>query len=132
MVPVEIGGTLLELREILDALERPLRSEEPLNIDAAQRRSIDPMPERIGPNVTDGMRRGVGVAVCVAVEARDTLMRLRLRRSSVTLNCCCGKGVTSRRSPSSCFGLRISLNSRSKLSSVTSFPSRRRPDPDAS
>ena len=34
------------------------------------------MPERIGPDVTDGMRRRIGVAVCVAVEARDTLMCL--------------------------------------------------------
>ena len=34
------------------------------------------MPERIGPDVTDGMRRGIGVAVRMAVEARDTLMRL--------------------------------------------------------
>ena len=34
-----------------------------------------------------------------------------LLRSSVWLNCCCGKGVTSRRSPSRSFGLRIPLNS---------------------
>ena len=33
------------------------------------------------------------------------------RRSSVGLNCCCGKGVSSRRRPSSCFGLSRSLNS---------------------
>ena len=45
-----------------------------------------------------------------------------LRRSSVWLNCCCGNGVTSSRSPSSCLGLRMSLNSSKKLSIVTSLP----------
>src|SRR6266446_1904375 len=29
------------------------------------------------------------------------------RRSSVALNCCCGKGVSNRRSPSSCLGVRM-------------------------
>ena len=48
----------------------------------------------------------------------------RLRRSSVALNCCCGNGVTSSRSPSSCLGFRMSLNSSLKLASVTSCPLR--------
>ena len=32
-----------------------------------------------------------------------------VRRSSVGLNCCCGNGVTSSRSPSSCLGFRMSV-----------------------
>ena len=44
------------------------------------------------------------------------------RRSSVALNCCCGKGVTSRRKPSSCLGFRTPLNNWKKLSCVTSLP----------
>ena len=35
------------------------------------------MAELIRPNVTDGVRRSIGVAVCVAVEARHPLMRLQ-------------------------------------------------------
>ena len=64
------------------------------------------------PDVADGVRGGVGVAVGVAVEAGDALVRPSRcggRRSA--LNCCCGNGVTSSRRPSSCFGLRMSLNS---------------------
>ena len=77
MVAVEVGGALLELREVLDALERALRSEQTLHADAAQRRRVDAVAELVGPDVADGVRGGVGVAVGVAVEAGDALMRLQ-------------------------------------------------------
>jgi len=36
VIAVEIGAALLELGEILDRLERPLRAEQALDIDSAQ------------------------------------------------------------------------------------------------
>jgi hypothetical protein len=42
-VTVEIGGALLELGEILDGLQRPLRAEQALDVHAAQRRCLDAM-----------------------------------------------------------------------------------------
>jgi len=35
-VAIEIRGALLEFGEVFDGLQRPLRSEEALNIDSAQ------------------------------------------------------------------------------------------------
>src|SRR5262249_47227967 len=75
-VAVEIGGALLELGEVLDALQRTLRAEEALDVDAAKRRRIDPMAVLVRPDVADGVGRGVGVAVRVTVEARDAEARL--------------------------------------------------------
>ena len=79
VIAVEVGGALLELGEILDALQRALRSEQPLDADAAQRRRVDAVPVLVGPDVADGVRGGVGVAVGVAVEAGDALGRLHAR-----------------------------------------------------
>ena len=107
-VAVEVSGSLLELGEVLDRLQGPLGTEETLNVDAAQRGRLDPVPELLGPNVTDEVGGAVRVPVYVTVEAGHAEAGpRRARRSSVALNCCCGKGVTSRRSPSSCLGFSI-------------------------
>ena len=76
LVAVEVGGALLELREVLDALQGALRSEQTLDADAAQRRRVDAVPVLVRPDVADGMRRRVRVAVGMAVEAGDALGRL--------------------------------------------------------
>jgi hypothetical protein len=76
VVPVEIGTALLELREVLDRLQCPLRAEEPLDIDPAQRRRLDPMAELLGADVADQVGRAVGVAVLVTIEAGDAEARL--------------------------------------------------------
>ena len=76
VVAVEVGGALLELGEVLDALQRALRSEQALDADAAQRRRVDAVPVLVGPDVADGVRGRVGVAVGMAVEARHALGRL--------------------------------------------------------
>ncbi len=70
---VEIGGALLELGEVLDRFQRPLRSEQPLDVDTAQRRRVDAVAMLIRADIADGVCRGVGVAVGMAVEARDAL-----------------------------------------------------------
>ena len=74
-IAVEVGGALLELREVLDGLERALRTEEPLDVHAAQRRRIDPVAELLWSDVADEVRGAVGVAVRVAVEARHAAAR---------------------------------------------------------
>src|SRR5450759_984663 len=38
VVAVKVGRPLLELREVLDALEGPLRAKQPLDVDASQGR----------------------------------------------------------------------------------------------
>ena len=68
-VAVEVGGPLLELGEILDRLQGPLRAEHALDVDAAQRRRFDAVPEFLGPHVRSQVEGPVGVAVDVAVEA---------------------------------------------------------------
>ena len=74
-VAVEVRGALLELGEVLDGLQRALRAEQPLDVDAAQRRRVDAMPVLVGTDVADGVRGRVRVAVGVAVEAGDALRR---------------------------------------------------------
>src|SRR5207245_11238384 len=41
-VAVEVGGALLELSEIFNRLERSLRTEQSLNVNAAQRWRLNP------------------------------------------------------------------------------------------
>jgi hypothetical protein len=43
VVTVEISAALLELSEVLDALQRALRPEESLDVDASERRGVDPI-----------------------------------------------------------------------------------------
>ena len=68
-IAVEVGRALLELGEIFHRLERPLRTEQSLDVHAAQRRRIDAVAELLRTDVADQMRGAVGVAVRVAVEA---------------------------------------------------------------
>ena len=75
-VAVEVGGALLELGEVLDGLQRPLRAEQPLDVHAAQRRRVDAVAVLVRADVADRVRRGVGVAVGVAVEAGHALVGL--------------------------------------------------------
>jgi hypothetical protein len=42
-VAFEIGGPLLELGEVFDRLQRPLRAEQPLDVHAEERRRVDAM-----------------------------------------------------------------------------------------
>src|SRR5262249_46966788 len=70
-VAVEVGGPLLELGEVFDGLQRTLRTEETLDIHAAERRGLDAMAELLRANVADEVAGAVGVAVDVAVETRD-------------------------------------------------------------
>jgi len=72
---VEVGRPLLELREVLDALEQPLRADEALDVHPAQAGRVDPAPELLRPDVADEVERGVGVAVGVAVEAGHAAAR---------------------------------------------------------
>ena len=56
-VAVEVRRALLELREVLDALQRALRAEEALDVDAAQRRRVDAVAELLRADVADQVRR---------------------------------------------------------------------------
>ena len=75
-VAVKVRGALLELGEVFHGLQRALRAEEPLDVHAAQRRRVDAVPVLVGPDVADRVGGGVGVAVGMAVETRDTEVRL--------------------------------------------------------
>src|SRR4030095_16906361 len=90
-VAVEIGGALLKLREVLHALHCPLRAEETLDVDTAQRRSIDAMPVCIGADVTDGVRRGVRVAGGMAGKTSHALVGLKAAAIIGGVELCLGK-----------------------------------------
>ena len=55
-VAVEVGGALLELGEVLDRLQRALRTEQPLDVHAAQRGRVDAVAELLRPNVAHQVR----------------------------------------------------------------------------
>src|SRR5262249_50680049 len=75
VVPVEIGGALLELREIFNRFQRALRAEKPLNIDAAQRGCLDPAAVRLRADVAYLVGRAVCVAVDMAIETGHAFAR---------------------------------------------------------
>ena len=56
-IAVEVGRPLLELGEILDALQRPLGAEQSLDVQPSQRRRVEAMPEFLGANITHQVRR---------------------------------------------------------------------------
>src|SRR5207253_7102548 len=74
-VAVEIGGALLELGEVLDGLQPPLRAEEPLDVHPPQGRRLDPVAELLWTDVSHQVRRAVRAPVLVAVEAGDAEAR---------------------------------------------------------
>ena len=69
------------------ALQRPLRAEQPLDVDAAQARRVDAAAVRLRPDVAHQVGRRRGVAVDVAVEAGHALHAGGLLRLAV------GRGV---------------------------------------
>src|SRR5262249_53775153 len=77
-ITVEVGGALLELREVFDRLERALRAEEALDVHAAQARRVDPAAMRLWPGGTDQGGGGRRVAVDGAAAAGGALHAGRL------------------------------------------------------
>src|ERR1035437_1608410 len=75
-IAVEVGRSLLELREVLYRLQRPLRAEEPLNIHTTQRRCLDAMAELLRPNIAYQVERTVCSAIRMAIQARNSTARL--------------------------------------------------------
>src|SRR5260370_8295386 len=76
-VAVKVGRALLEFGEVLDRLQTALRAEQTLDVDAAQRCGLDPVPELLRADVADEVERGIRMAVGVAVEACDATARAR-------------------------------------------------------
>src|SRR5476649_771558 len=74
---VEVGGALLELGEVFHGLERPLRTEQALNVHAPQRWCVDPMAILVGPDVAYRMGGGVRMAIGVTIEAGNALVGLQ-------------------------------------------------------
>ena len=74
-IAVEIGSALLEFGEILDRFQGALRAEEPLDVHAAERRRIDAMAIRLRTDIAGKMRRAIGVAVRMTIEASDATTR---------------------------------------------------------
>src|SRR5207249_2156519 len=68
-VAVEVGRALLELREVLDRLQRALGPEQALDVDAAQGRRLDPVTKFLRTDVADQVRRAIGAAVLMTIEA---------------------------------------------------------------
>ncbi len=75
-ITVEVGGALLELGEVLDGLQRPLRAEQPLDVHPAQRRRVDAVAERLRAHIAGQVGSGIGVAVRMAVEAGYAAARM--------------------------------------------------------
>ena len=72
-IGTEIGRALLELGEILNCLQSPLRPEQPLDIDPAQRHGLDTVTEPLRTRIGCEMGAAVLMPVRVAVEARCSL-----------------------------------------------------------
>src|ERR1035437_8251231 len=51
LIAIEVGGSLLELRKVLNRLQGPLGTEEPLNVQAAQCRSFNAMAKLLWPDI---------------------------------------------------------------------------------
>ena len=73
--PSKVGAALLEFGEVLDRFHDALRAEEPLDVHAPERRRIDPMAMRLRTDISGKMRRAVGVAVRMTIEAGDAATR---------------------------------------------------------
>jgi hypothetical protein len=81
-VAVEVGGALLELGEVLDRLQRALRAEQALDVDAAQRRRVDAMAELLRADVAD--QRWVAALVWpLAWQSKQATPRLGLLAAAV-------------------------------------------------
>ena len=76
IVAVEIGAPLLEFGEVLDRFECALRAKPPLNEHASQSRGSDAMAGLRWTSIGRKVRGLVGMAVCVAIEARHAPARL--------------------------------------------------------
>src|SRR5262249_40772268 len=72
-VPVAVGGPLLELCDILPRAHGPLGSKQTLDVDAAERRSVDPPTEFLRPNVAHEVRGRIRVPVRVTVKTNNPL-----------------------------------------------------------
>src|SRR6266446_2244998 len=68
-IAVEIRRALLEFGEILDRLQSTLRTEEPLNVHAAERQRLDAVAELLRARIGGEVRRAVLVAVRMAIKA---------------------------------------------------------------
>ena len=124
-VAVEVRRPLLELGEVLDRPQAPLRPVDLLVEHAAQAGRVEPEPPLLRADVRAEVELAGRVAVHVAVEARHAhAAAAGVLRSSVRLNSSCGSGVSSSRMPSSCTGVMISLNSVAEVAEVDDLPAR--------
>src|ERR1035441_5382222 len=76
LVAVKVGGSLFELRKVLNRLQGPLRTEEALNVYAAQGRSLNAMTELLRPDIAYQMEGAIGAAIRMTVQARNPAARL--------------------------------------------------------
>ena len=71
LVAVEIGGALLELAEILDRPQRPLRAVDLLIEQTAKTDGVEAEARRLRSYIGRLVKGGVGVEIGVAVETGD-------------------------------------------------------------
>src|ERR1035437_175572 len=76
LIAIEVGGSLLELRKVLNRLQGPLGTEEPLNVQAAQCRSFNAMAKLLWPDIAHQAEGAIGAAIRMAVQARHPAARL--------------------------------------------------------
>src|SRR6202041_3826531 len=72
-VAVEIGGALLDLGEILDRLEGPLRPEQPLDVHPAERHGLKSVAVPLRADTGIKVRCTVLMAIRVTVETGRAL-----------------------------------------------------------
>ena len=112
MVAIEVGGTLLELGEVLNRAQGPLRAVDLLIEHAAQ--AVVSSRKRAACGRTSGVRWKAALVWKFEWQSRQVTPRLgsATLRSSVWLNSSCGKGVSSSRRPSTCTGVRSADHQR--------------------
>src|ERR1700688_84431 len=75
-VSVEVRRALLKFRKILNGFQGPLRTEQLLDVDSAQRWRVDPVAYFLGTNVSRLVSGRVGAAVLMAIKARHSQTRM--------------------------------------------------------
>src|ERR1039458_5406154 len=76
LVAIKVGGSLFELRKVFNRLQGPLRTEEALNVHAAQDRCLNTMTVLLGTDVAHQVEGAIRAAIRMAVQARNPAARL--------------------------------------------------------
>src|SRR3954468_2407988 len=107
MVAIEVGRALLELREVLNRSQGPLRAMDLLIKHAAQAGGVEPETRGLRANIRGQVEGSIGVEIGMAIEAGHAQALVCALAVLGLIELLLRKGVSSRRSPSIWTGVRM-------------------------